>query len=177
MIPASWEPLDRPPTQAALDALEHANAGVLGFFLQRVDLATAPRPGDEGLTEALAPLRAKLDLIIEMLSGLSYRQVVLPDPQDIELALDHIIWTVPSPLAAGQWLKTRLYFSDAYREPVTLYTEVAGSAADGEGGWRVHGALPEMSESVGESFARLIFFEQRRRLAQRPARVAVGSRQ
>lgn len=176
VIPLSWEPVAGPPSAAALDALEQQNRGVLEVLLQRIDLDAAPRAADERLAEALVPIRLKLDLIIEMLSRLSYRDVVLPEPREIEVGLDQIAWSSPQPLVVGDWLVLRLYFNGAYREPVALLGRVVDCMPGGRnGGWHIEAALSKMSEAISESFARLVFFEHRRRLAQRPARAGLRS--
>ena len=72
---------------------------------------------------ARLPLRAKLDLVIEMLSRLSYRDVTLPELCEVELGLDRIAWSSPQPMAAGTWLRLQLFFHDAYRENVEKLIE------------------------------------------------------
>ena len=71
VIPASYERLARSPSHEIREAIERSNTGVLGFLLQGVDLEAMHRPADEHLAEALAPLRTKLDMIIDMLGRLS----------------------------------------------------------------------------------------------------------
>jgi hypothetical protein len=176
LLPLAWEPLDGAPGRMARAALDRANGSVFDVLLQRIDLEAAPRGSDERLAEALVPLRAKLDLVIEMLSRLSYRDVTLPELCEVELGLDRIAWSSPESVAAGSWLRLQLFFHDAYREPVTLFGEVIGCTNGREdGGWWVQAEMPEMADDVGESFARLIFLAHRRSLAQRPVRAALRS--
>jgi hypothetical protein len=170
VLPLAWEPLDGAPGRMARAALERANGSVLDVLLQRIDLDAASRAADERLAEALIPLRAKLDLVIDMISRLSYRDVALPELCEVELGLDRIAWSSPEPMDAGAWLRLKLYFHEAYREPIALFGEVIGCTNGHEDGWWVQAEIPEMTDDIGESFARLIFLAHRRRLAQRPAR-------
>jgi len=74
VLPVSLERLACPPSREVRDAVERSNANVLAFLLLEVDLEAMPRSADERLVEALAPLRTKLDMIIDMLGRLSPRR-------------------------------------------------------------------------------------------------------
>lgn len=172
-IPVAWEVLPSAPTRAALEARERSNSASLNLLLQQIDLAAAPRPADEELAETLLPVRLKLDLVITLLARLSYRDVRLPETHEIEIGLSRMSWTVPLPLAIGAWLAITLYFSDVFREPIVLDGEVVRCVDNiADGGWHIEVRFPEMSEAVGESLARLVFLEHRRRRARQPARAA-----
>src|ERR1700680_4151825 len=103
-LPVSWEPLGRAPSTEDWERGGWGNANILGFLLHGIDLDAAQRPSDERLMEALAPLRIKLDIVIEMLGRLTYRDVVLPPVRDIELGMTRMAWHSPQALRPGQWL-------------------------------------------------------------------------
>jgi len=169
LLPVSCERLDATPSGEQLEAVDQSNAGVVFFLLQGVDLEAMSRPADERLTEALAPLRTKLDMIIEMLGRLSYRDTELPPLSEIELSVNRIAWFSPRPWQRGDWLRIRLYFHPTFREPVVLLGKVTSCADDTRGdGCRVELGLVEMSESTGENIARLALLTQRRQRGQRP---------
>jgi len=175
-VPIAWEMLAAPPVEALLDRLERDNAVVVGMLLKSADLGAAP-VDDPVLSDALEPLRVKLDMIVEMLARLSYRDRVLPAPCAIELSLNRILWTQEEPLALGTWVVSRVYLSDMFRDAVALAGRVTACApAPGVGRWRIDVDLAEMSEDLGESFARLVFLEHRRQLAQHAAGAAPRSR-
>jgi hypothetical protein len=149
------------------------NAGILGFLLHGIEVEAAQRPADERLAEALAPLRIKLDTVIEMLSRLTYRDVVLPPVYDIELGMDRIAWHSPVRLRAGEWLRIKLYFDPNFLEPIVLYGHVASAIPDdATGGCAVQAELAETSLETEEAVARLAFLAQRRQLARRPQQAA-----
>jgi hypothetical protein len=165
----SWEGLDRPPSPEDREKAAWRNAGVLGFLLHNIEVDAAQRPTDERLAEALAPLRIKLDIVIEMLGRLTYRDVVLPPVCDIELGTDRIAWHSALPLRADDWLRFKLYFDPHFLEPIVLYGRVASAIEDDEtGGCWVQAELTETSLETGEAVARLAFLAQRRQLAHRP---------
>src|SRR5215469_14046570 len=91
-IPICIDGLCHPPSQATREVVDRSNASVLGFLLQEVDLDAMPRPADERLVEALAPLRVKLDTLIDMVGRLSYRDIKLPPACEIELGSARIAW-------------------------------------------------------------------------------------
>ena len=176
-LPVSWETLDRAPSPEDCDRAASANAGVVGFLLHGVDLDAVPRPSDENLAEALAPLRIKLDMVIDMLGRLTYRDVILPPVHDIELGTGRMTWHSPVPLRSGDWLRIKLYFDQKILEPIVLYGHVESSVGDDAGGGcGVQAELAEIPAHTEEAFARLAFLAQRRQLAQRPAAAARSER-
>ncbi|HEY1795483.1 MAG TPA: hypothetical protein VGG57_05135 [Stellaceae bacterium] len=167
-LPLAWEPLDRAPPPAAREAARWSNAGIVRFLLHEIDVSAAGRPAEERLAEALMPLHTKLDMIIEVLGRLAYRELTLPPPRDVELSLDHIAWQAPKPLKVGGWVRLKLFFHPTFLEPIVLYARVSQCGeAEGEAGCRVRAQIDEMPEATGESFARLAFLAQRRQRAER----------
>ncbi|MGH6981351.1 MAG: hypothetical protein ACREFC_09110 [Stellaceae bacterium] len=165
-LPVEWESLAGPPTDALLYRLERSNGGILRTLLKIADLGVSP-PDDETLADAIEPLRVKLDMVLEMVARLSYRDLALPDPRSIELGLNHLCWTQTRPLAADTWLLAKIYFHDVFREPIVLAGRVAkGAAAQPDDTVKVEMDLAEMSDELGESFARLVFLEHRRHLSR-----------
>ena len=169
----SWERLDRAPSAERRATTARANANILDFLLQGIDLDAALRPTDERLAEALAPLRIKLDIVIEMLRRLSYRDVELPPSQDIELGLTRLAWNSPVALRVDDWLRIRIFFDASFLEPVELYGQVASCVGEADaGGCNVQAELAEIGEEAGEALTRVAFLAQRRQLAQRPLPMA-----
>lgn len=169
VLPIAWDRLAEAPTPEAHAALHAANAGVLAFLLREIESEATPRTADERMLEALAPLHAKLDMIVELLGRLRYGSDPLPATREIEFALDRIGWTSPEPLNMTGWLRFRLYFHPTFREPVMLHGRVAGCAPDDEGGHRVEADLASTPETQDAALARLAFLAHRRQQAQRPA--------
>jgi hypothetical protein len=168
-LPIEWEPIPGPPNGDLLERLERSNGGVLATLLKCADLGTPPVE-DEVLADALEPLRVKIDMIVEMLARMSYRDQALPESWPIELGLTHLRWSQPAPLAENGWLLSRIYFHDIFREPIVLAGRVGSSSSgDPDGVSKIEVDLAEMSEGLSESFARLVFLEHRRQLAQKAA--------
>jgi hypothetical protein len=168
-LPLAWEPLERVPTAAARQAAQWSNAGIVRFLLHEIDVNAALRPAEERLAEALAPIHTKLDMIVEVLGRLAYRELALPPPREMELGLDRIAWRAPKPLKIGGWVRLKLFFHPTFLEPIVLYARVSYcDEAEGELGCQVQAEIDEMPEATGESFARLAFLAQRRQRAERP---------
>ena len=170
VLPMSCELLDQPPSREVREGIERSNSAVVAFLLQGVDLEAMPRPADERLAEALAPLRTELDMIIQMLGRLSYRGIQLPAPCGVELEPTRIAWSSLQPRRPGDWLRVELYFNPTFREPVIVFGKVTKCAEDnGDDGFRIQADLAETSEDIGESVARLAFLARRRQQARRSA--------
>lgn len=168
-LPMSWDRLDAAPSGESRESATWGNAAVLRYLLHEIDAQAAARPADDRLAEALAPVRAKLDLLIEMVGRLSYRQLAMPALREVELTATRIAWQSPHAIPTGSWLRLRLYFHTTFLEPLTLYAEVARCDEDGPGDFHIQADFAEMPEGEGEAFARLVFFAQRRRLAAHSA--------
>jgi hypothetical protein len=167
VLPFRSDRLDEPPSLEIGQAAERSNSGVLGFLLQGVDLEALPRPADERLAEALAPLRMKLDTIIDMLARLSYRDVELPPLCEVELAPEHIAWRSPVPLRRGDWYRIELYFHPIFREPIMAFGKVTNSVEQSrDEGFRIETELIEMPEMTGQGLARLALLTQRHQQAR-----------
>jgi len=173
VLPVSCQYLDHPPSRQVREAVERSNANVLGFLLQGVDLEAMPRPADERLAEALAPLRIKLDMIIDMLGRLSYRDIELPPLCDVELGLARMAWQIGRRLQGGDWLRIELYFSPTFREPIVVFGKVTSCVEQSQDeDCRIEVDLLEIPEGTGESLARLALLTQRHQRARHPVRTA-----
>lgn len=171
VLPLSSDRLDEPPSVEVRQAVERSNSGVLGFLLQGVDLDALPRPADERLAEAIAPLRMKLDAIINMLARLSYKDVDLPPLHELELRPDQFVWRSPMPLQPGDWYRIELYFHPIFREPITAFGKVTNSVEQSrDEGFRIEMQLIDMSEITGQGLVRLALLTQRHQQARYPAR-------
>jgi hypothetical protein len=167
-LPLAWDVLARPPSEQTRDAAERSNAGILAFLLHGVDTNAAPRPADERLDEALAPIRTKLDIIIGMLARMSYRAVELPPRCPIELGERQIAWVSEQRLRPQAWLRIAIYFDSTFREPVVVFGQVTASAAIDDGSTcRNEADLAEIPEPTIGDLARLALLVQRRQQARR----------
>src|SRR5215471_3099518 len=110
MVPLRTQTLGGRPSLKNNKAVERSNSAVVGFLLQGVDLEALPRPTDERLNEALAPLRMKLDMVIDMLARLSYRDTDLPPLCQLELSPNQLVWYSAQALQPGDWVRFELYF-------------------------------------------------------------------
>lgn len=175
-LPVSWEALGHAPSADECDAAASANAALVHFLLHGVDLDAAHRAADERIAEAVAPLRIKLDIVIEMLGRLSYRDVELPPVRDVELGVTRMGWQSPQPLRPDDWLRIKIYFDPVFREPIVRFGRVASAVDDNAGGCSIQAELSDIPTEAEEAFARLAFLAQRRQLAQRPGHLAARAR-
>lgn len=176
LLPVQGEHQPGPPGREILDAVEQANLSVIDFLLQEVDLDALPRADDERLAAALAPLRIKLDMLAGMVARLSYRNVPLPPVTEIALAPSCTVWSSRQAWTRGDWLRLDLYFHPVYREPVSLFAEVAECCAQGGGAeWKIEAHPAAMPAATRERLARLVFQVQRRQ-QNRPRQSQFGAK-
>lgn len=162
-LPMSSDPLYQAPSREVCEAAEQSNTSVLGFLLREVDLEAMPRSADERLAAALAPIRIKLDMLIDMTARFSYREVALPPLCEVELGPTRIAWGTNQHWECGDWARISLYFHPTFREPVYLFAKVTDCIKQTrEKGWRVEASLSEMLGHTGERLARLALLTCRR---------------
>jgi hypothetical protein len=167
-LPLTWKVLDGPPADPTREAVERSNANNLAFLLHGIDIEAAPRAGDEQLAEALAPIRVKLDIVIDMLARLSYRTVELPPCSSIELGERQIVWLSDRPLQPAAWLRIAIYFDESFREPIIVFAQAVGSDPWGtDGQYRNEATLAQIGEPVIGDLARLALLVQRRQRSRR----------
>jgi hypothetical protein len=175
-LPVASTRLSQPPSRQVADAVARSNASVLGFLLHEVDLEAMPRPAEERLATALAPLRIKLDLLIDLVARLSYRDIALPPVSPVELGPTHIAWHSEKECRRGDWLRLDLYFHQVFREPVSLFAAVTDcDEPNGEQRYCIAANLFEMADNLRERLVRLAFLTQRQQQArQRQRTTAMG---
>ena len=175
-LPVFGNRLCEPPSLDMRRAVDLANASVLDFLLHDADLEAMARSTDERLVTALAPLRTKLDMLIDMVARLSYRAMALPPVCDVELRPGHIVWQSRQLWQRGDWLRLELFFHPVFREPVSLLTEVAECGDERHRGTsRIAGELAPMPPDTVESLARLAFLTQRQQQSRHRARISIAS--
>jgi hypothetical protein len=125
-LPISSERLPDPPSREIGEAVARSNASVLAFLSQEIELAAMPRTADDRLAMALAPLRTRLDMLIEMVARLTYRDIALPPVVPVALSPSRIIWHSRQHWLRGDWLRldmliemvARLTYRDIALPPV-----------------------------------------------------------
>jgi hypothetical protein len=176
MLPISSERLSDQPSREIAEAVARSNASVLAFLSQEVELAAMPRTADDRLATALAPLHTRLDMLIEMVARLAYRDIALPPVVPVALSPSRIIWHSRQHWGRGDWLRLELYFHPIFRESVSLLLQVTGcTEGEQEEFWQVEGSLVEMADSTREGMTRLAFLTHRQQQAwRRPRNQATG---
>jgi hypothetical protein len=125
---------------------------------------------DERLAAAVAPLRLKLDMLIEMIARVCYRGVALPRSCEVELGRRCVVWTSQHQWKPGDWARLSLYFDSWFREPIALFARVSECAEQSrEHGWRITAELVEPLASTGERLARLALLTRRQQQTGRRA--------
>jgi hypothetical protein len=175
-LPISSERLPDPPSREIGEAVARSNASVLAFLSQEIELAAMPRTADDRLAMALAPLRTRLDMLIEMVARLTYRDIALPPVVPVALSPSRIIWHSRQHWRRGDWLRLELYFHPIFREAVSLLLQVTDCVkGEREEFWQVEGSLVEMPGSTREGMTRLAFLTHRQQRARhRSQNVATG---
>ncbi|MEO1079345.1 MAG: PilZ domain-containing protein [Pseudomonadota bacterium] len=162
-----WREVDREPDPQHLAMVNASNEG----FLRDLKLL-----GDGGqpreLTEASADfsqelhrLDLKLNLVLDLVSTLIYRDADLPEPGPVRVAADGLSWRgdVPAP---GTLVYVELYIQRGLPKPLCCYGEVVSTAAEYEDGLARLSFLG-LTGGARAWLEKLIFRHHRREVASR----------
>jgi hypothetical protein len=117
----------------------------------------------------------KLDMVIDMLARLSYRDTDLPPLCQIELSPNQLVWYSAQALQPGDWVRFELYFHPTFREPIVAFGNVTSAVQHNrDEGFCVEAELIEMPDKTSQGLERLALLTQRRQQTRQPARIPGG---
>ncbi|HEU0276365.1 MAG TPA: PilZ domain-containing protein [Rhodanobacteraceae bacterium] len=160
-------PLAEVPGAFEATRLERLGAGILGSLGMLGD-RLPPGEGDDATRQALARVDAKLDMLVEVLNRYLLGRITLPPAHRVRLNTRGVALegcALPAPQAQ---VRIELYFDGCAGMPLALPGRVVEADAPGRRFVQFH----ELSDAVGEGIERLVFRQQRQRLAA--ARQAAG---
>lgn len=128
--------------------------------------------GAESSSPELHDIRARLDLLVGLVSQLCMREGggSIPARFDTTIAADQIEWVSPTAMEAGQGL-LELFLSDAYPEPLRLAGELTSIPLQESGSSQLLSFRPfALDEDVEDAFRRHVFRHHRREIARKQPR-------
>jgi len=162
-VSLAWRRVEQLPDEARLAAVNESNEA----FLRAVSVIGA-FPGEYAEEEVassqeVARLDLKINLLLELVSQLIYRQVDMPPRRLVTISTTHIAWRDEAPPAAGDTLFVQVYIEHGTPKPLSFYATVAAGGDDGE----VRAHLLGLSASAQSWLDKLIFRHHRREIAFR----------
>lgn len=134
--------------------------------------STGRSEAPESTTPELHDIRARLDLLVGLVSQLCMREGggAFPARFDTTISADQIEWVSPTSMEAGPGI-LELFLSDAYPEPLRLAGELTCIPLDESSSSQLLSFRPNpLDEDVEDALRRHVFRHHRREIARKQVR-------
>ncbi len=163
-ISIDWRPAGDYPDDARLALVNESNE----VFLRAVSAlgALAPEPAEDGVgvSQEIARLDLKINLLLDLVSQLIYQQLEFPERSLVTISSSEIAWSsarVPEP---GMVVFVQVYIQHGTPKPLCFYGRVISSAREYQAGCARVSFLG-LSGSAQSWLDKLIFRHHRRAVA------------
>lgn len=161
-LPLGWAVQATPPAAPQLSGWMHTNTVLLRALAM---LEIQPPERDPELANEqdhrFERLEAKLDLALDLLSGLIAQHTPQPETRSISLSANAIAWVGSDAPSPGQTLLISLFISPRLPQPLRLPARVRASTA-AAGGMRTVAEFTHLDESTRDWLERTVFRNHRR---------------
>ena len=159
-LPLSWTVCDT----SNLGSLQLANQDTLRIILALEE--HIPEAEERGANAPeLARIDFKLNLVLDLVSKLLERHLVLPAPRLTRLTPEVVEWVADDGPSAGSNVEVQLFLCNRYPRAIVLPGRVTGTST-GADGLRTSVSFEGLGDTVKEELEKLIFRRHRRLVAQ-----------
>ncbi|MFT4518771.1 MAG: hypothetical protein ACI9JM_001156 [Halioglobus sp.] len=177
-IGIDWKPVDTPPDDAHLAIANETNESFLkavsaiATFAGDGSLSGDASEDDNAMSQEIARLDLKINLLLELVSQLIYTQLEIPDKRRVTVSSSDVSWDdsgqLPTP---GSTVFVQLYIQHGTPKPLCFYGEVISSQDEYDTGCaRV--CYLGLSGSAQSWLDKLIFRHHRREVAFRRSKTS-----
>ena len=131
-ITIDWSPVDFVPDESHLAMVNESNES----FLRAVS-ALGAFPGDASeedvaISQEIARLDLKVNLLLDLVSQLIYRQLELPERMQVTVSSQYIQWCGGQKAVVGTIVFVQAYIQHGTPKPLCFYGEVCSAQEDVE---------------------------------------------
>lgn len=163
-LPLTWKEID-PPQEGELRDLKFSNMEVLRtLFSLEMHAGEVSDELSETVSQHVARLDCKLNLLLDMVGYLLSQQQLIPDPHPLNLTADTIRWQDKIAPLQDSLLRIELFCSTHYPRPLALHARVIERASLPEG-WLITAAFEGLGETMRDGLERFIFIQHRRAIS------------
>lgn len=168
-ITIDWELVDYPPDDARLAMVNESNEAFLRAVSAIGAFSGEASEDDVAISQEIARLDLKMNLLLDLVSQLIYKQLELPEKTRVTVSSSYIEWQgsqLPSP---GVTVFVQAYIQHGTPKPLCFYGEVVSHQEDYDAGCaRV--CYLGLSGSAQSWLDKLIFRHHRREVAYRKSK-------
>lgn len=163
-ISIDWTAVDCAPDDARLALVNESNESFLRAVSALGAFSTETSEDEVGLSQEITRLDLKVNLLLDLVSQLIYKQLEIPERSQVTISSSEIEWhsaNVPNP---GATVFVKVYIQHGTPKPLCFYGEVVSSEQQYQSGDAVVRYLG-LSGSAQSWLDKLIFRHHRRAVA------------
>lgn len=168
-ISITWKKIDYRPDEAHLVLVNESNESFLRAVSAMGEIAMDTADDDVGISQEVLRLDLKVNLLLDLVSQLIYKQLEIPAVSTVTISSREIKWNsekVPQP---GQMVFVEAYIQHGTPKPLCFYGEVASSQLEYDSNYARVQYLG-LAGSVQSWLDKLIFRHHRRAVAYEKSR-------
>lgn len=163
-LAVAWQPVEAMPDTSRLALISESNETFLRSLSAFAEFIKEPAEESSELMQELARLDLKLNLLLELVGQIVYRQTEIPGFAPVKLFSRGVEWRADDVPQPGQSVMLRLYVQRGIPKPLCFYGDVVSTLEEKDQGVAkviFHG----LSQSVVDWLEKFIFRQHRRSVA------------
>ncbi len=165
-ISLSWKPIDFEPEEKHLALVNESNEEFLRAAAAIGEMARDLSEDAPEISQEMARLDAKLNLLLDLVSQLIYAQLDIPEISKVTVSSDAIEWTADNIPEPGQTVFMEVYIQRGTPKPLCFYGRATNDAQGFEKG-HTRVEYLGLGGNVQAWLDKLIFRHHRRAIAYR----------
>ena len=173
-ISVSWRAIDHRPDDAELAQVNEANESFLRAVSALATISTEDIEVDSGISQEIARLDIKVNLLLDLVSQLLYRQLEIPALSPVIMSSDEIEWRGEQLPEPGLTVFVQAYVQRGTPKPLGFYGEVVSTRQEYQRGCARVRYLG-LSGAAQSWLDKLIFRHHRREVAYKRSQSSAAS--
>lgn len=129
-ISISWKPVDYQPDDSHLALVNDSNEAFLRSVSAISEFAKDTSEDSPVISQEIARLDLKLNLLLDLVSQLIYQQLEIPEMSQVTVSSNEIIWAGENVPASGSIVFIQAYIQRGTPKPLCFYGEVVSNPED-----------------------------------------------
>lgn len=129
-ISISWKPVDYEPDDSHLALVNDSNEAFLRTVSAISEFAKDVSEDSPVISQEIARLDLKLNLLLDLVSQLIYQQLEIPEMSQVTVSSNDITWSGENLPGVGATVFVQVYIQRGTPKPLCFYGEVVSSPED-----------------------------------------------
>ncbi len=167
----AWRQVEYTPDDDHLAVVNDSNESFLRAVAALAAFTGEHFEEESAISQELERLDRKINLVVDLVSQLVYKQLELPDKTRVTVSANDLVWRESNPPQPQETLFVQAYVQHGTPKPLCFYGKVSSTPDDIDSG-RCRVQYLSLSSSVQSWLEKLIFRHHRREVAFRRSRGA-----